>query len=130
MSLLHYFAALSRGKVVLWCYLIWYLSTVAQYFDSAPTIWLNSLGISIVVGIALLLSVAGKAPGSADPWQTFRLFFMPFAVSSFSALIKGRGFVLVFPPSSAQVAVQLALCAAFVLLVLALKRLVRNNGAH
>ena len=27
-----------------------------------------------------------------------RLFLMPFCVSSFSQLIKGKGFVLVFPP--------------------------------
>lgn len=96
IGIIQYFARLSPGKVVLWCYLIWYLSTVAEYFDPAPSIWLNSLGISLVIGVALLLSVGGRSPVFADSWQTFRLFFMPFAVSSFSALIKGRGFFLVF----------------------------------
>lgn len=64
------------------------------------TIWLNSVGISFVIDIALMLSVNGSS-ARADPWQTFRLFLMPFCVSSFAALIKDRGFVLIFPPTSA-----------------------------
>ena len=129
MNILRYFATLPRGKIVLWCYLIWYLSTVSRYFDPSPVIWLNSLGISFVIGIALLLSVGGTGPKFADPWQTFRLFFMPFAVSSFSALIKGHGFVLVFPPSPIQIAAQLAACASFVLVVLTLKGLMHAKEA-
>jgi hypothetical protein len=122
MNPLQYFARLSGGKVTLWCYLIWYLSTVARYFDPSPAIWVNSAGISLVVGVALLLSVEGKGPRAANPWQTFRLFFMPFAVSSFSALIKGHGFFLVFPPSATQAGLQMGACTVFVLMVLALKR--------
>lgn len=117
MRLIRYFQTLPAGKAVLWCYLIWYLCTVAAYFDPSPAIWLNSLGISAIIGVALLLSVGGGVSGFAASWQTFRLFFMPFAVSSFSALIKGRGFLLVFPPSLAQLALQLGLCAAFLLAV-------------
>jgi hypothetical protein len=129
VRVIRYFAGLSAGKVALWCYLIWYLATVIRYFDPAPPIWLNSLGISLVVGIALLLSVNRAGAMSADPWQTFRLFFMPFAVSSFSALIKGHGFILVFPPSATEVGIQLGSCAAFILVVLAIKRFARDNGA-
>ena len=129
VSLIQYFARLSAGKVALWCYLIWYLSTVVRYFDPTPTIWLNSLGITLVVGIALLLSVSGASPKSADPWQSFRLFFMPFAVSSFSALIKGHGFFLVFPPSAVEVGIQLGSCAVFVLAVVTIKRFANDNGA-
>ena len=128
MNLFQYLARLSAGKIALWCYLIWYLSTVFRYLDPAPAIWLNSLGISLVVGIALLLSVSSPSARSGDPWQTFRLFFMPFAVSSFSALIKGHGFFLVFPPSAAAIAMQLGLCGAFVLAVLVIKRVARANG--
>lgn len=128
MNVLQYLARLSVGKVALWCYLIWYLSSVLRYFDPAPAIWLNSLGISLVVGIALLLSVNSARP-FADPWQTFRLFFMPFAVSSFSALIKEQGFFLVFPPSVAHASMQLGLCAAFVLAVLIIKRFARDGSA-
>jgi len=128
VSLVHYFARLPTGKITLWCYLIWYLSTVARYFDPSPFIWLNSLGISVVVGIALLLSVGSAAPKAAASWQTFRLFFMPFAVSSFSALIKGHGFLLVFPPSLTEASIQLGACAVFVLAVLAIKRSSGKKG--
>lgn len=124
MSLLRYFQSLPLGKAVLWCYLIWYVCTVVTYFDPAPAIWLNSVGISAIIGVALLLSVGGRATPS---WQTFRLFFMPFAVSSFAALIKGHGFFLVFPPSWSQAAVQLGACAAFLAFVWALKRLAPLN---
>jgi hypothetical protein len=47
------------------------------------------------------------------PWQTFRLYLMPFCVSSFAALVKGKGFVLVFSPDSREIAVAVGLCAAF-----------------
>lgn len=120
MRLLRYLQSLSLGKTVLWCYLIWWVCTVVTCFDPAPSIWLNSVGISVIVGVALLLSVGGRATPS---WQTFRLFFMPFAVSSFAALIKGHGFVLVFPPSLAQAGLQLGACGVFLVLVWMLKRL-------
>src|SRR4051812_1946347 len=96
--MVRYFASLSAGKTVLWCYLIWYLVTVFNYFDVSPAIWLNSLGISAVIGIALLLSVQSPGARNIDHWQTFRLFLMPFCVSSFSSLIKGRGYILIVPP--------------------------------
>ncbi len=107
---------------MLWCYLIWYLVTVAYHFDPSPAIWLNSLGISVVIGVALLLSVGAAGKGRADPWQTFRLFLMPFCVSSFSSLIKGRGYILIVPPQLGEQLMSLGLCAAFVLWVVALKR--------
>ena len=46
---------------------------------------------------------------------------MPFCVSSFSALIKGKGFVLVFPPDVHEITIALAACALFVLFVLTIK---------
>jgi hypothetical protein len=124
--LVRYFAGLAPGKIALWCYLIWYLVVVLRYFDPAPAIWLNSLGISAVVGLALLLSVDRARPVT-DRWQTFRLFLMPFCVSSFAALIKGRGFTLVFPPSATGMYALAGSCAAFVLIVFVLKRLVHEN---
>jgi hypothetical protein len=51
-----------------------------------------------------------------------RLFLMPFCVSSFSQLIKGQGFVLVFPPDLHEIAISLAACAVFVFAVLMVKR--------
>ena len=91
--LLNYVRALPNGKLVLWCYLLWYLVTLAFYFEPNPGLWLNSLGISLVIGIALQLSVQRT---KGDPWQTVRLFMMPFCVSSFSSLIKNQGFIWFF----------------------------------
>jgi len=123
-----YFATLSAGKVVLWCFLVWYLSTVIQHFDPTPGIWLNALGISAIIGVALYLSV--REPGRAPPdrWTVLRLFLMPFCVSSFSQLIKGRGFVLVFPPDLHEIAASLAACAAFVIVVLLLRSLALRSA--
>jgi hypothetical protein len=122
---LRYFANLPAGKIALWCFLIWYLATVIHHFDPAPAIWLNALGISAIIGIALYLSV--REPGKAPPdrWTTARLFMMPFCVSSFSQLIKGRGFVLVFPPSPRELAISTGVCAVFVIIALTAKRIVR-----
>ena len=121
-TLLRYFSTLSTGKTVLWCYLIWYFVTVANYFDPALAIWLNALGISGVIGVALMLSVGSPGARKADRWVTFRLFFMPFAVSSFSSLIKGHGFILIFPPRLPELLTAASLCGAFILLVFLLKR--------
>jgi hypothetical protein len=125
-ALLKYLAELAPGKVALWCYLIWYLVTVVAHFDSSPTIWLTSLGISAIIGIALLLSVGGEAPANLNRWQTFRLFLMPFCVSSFSALIKGQGYILVLPSRPVELLTSLGLCAAFVSFVFVLKRTQRG----
>lgn len=121
--MINYFATLPAGKIILWCYLIWYLVTVYFYFDPAPAIWLNSLGISVVIGFALMLSVS-RPPGSpVDYWQIMRLFLMPFCVSSFSSLIKGHGFILILPPEPYQQMVLLAACLGFIGLVYLLKLL-------
>jgi hypothetical protein len=118
---LNYLSQLTPGKVALWCYLIWYLVTVVMHFDPSPGIWLSSLGISAIVGVALLLSVRSET--SSDRWQTFRLFLMPFCVSSFSALIKGQGYILVLPSRPLELFISLTLCAVFILFVYALKRI-------
>ena len=121
-SPIRYFAELPLGKTVLWCYLIWYLVTVFNHFDASPAIWINSAGISAVIGIGLMLSVSQKVSGKPDRWQTFRLFMMPFGVSSFAALIKGQGFVVIFPSNASELAVSAGACGAFVGFVYCLKR--------
>jgi hypothetical protein len=123
---LRYFANLSPGKIVLWCFLLWYLATVIHHFDPTPAIWLNALGISAIIGIALYLSVLEPGKPPPDRWTVVRLILMPFCVSSFSQLIKGKGFVLVFPPDLHEIAISLAACAVFVVCVLLVKRLVRS----
>jgi len=120
---LRYFATLPAGKLALWCFLLWYLSTVIQHFDATPGIWLNALGISAIIGVALYLSVREPGKPPPDRWTTLRLFLMPFCVSSFSQLIKGRGFVLVFPPDPRELGVSVAVCAIFLVGVLLLRQL-------
>ena len=127
--LLRYIANLTGGKIVLWCFLLWYLATVIHHFDATPSIWLNALGISAIIGIALYLSVREPGQPPPDRWQTFRLFLMPFCVSSFSSLIKGRGFVLIFPPDIREIASTLLACALFVIAVSIVKRATRPRPA-
>lgn len=126
---MRYFQQLTPGKIALWCFLIWYVAIVWRHFDPAPAIWLNALGISGIVGTALYLSV--REPGKAPPdrWTTLRLFLMPFCVSSFSQLIKGRGFVLVFPPDPREIAMAVAACATFVAVVFALRAVGTRDAA-
>lgn len=125
---MRYFAQLSAGRIALWCFLIWYVATVVRHFDPAPAIWLNALGISAIVGVALYLSVREPGRPKPDRWTVLRLFLMPFCVSSFSQLIKGQGFVLIFPPDSREIAVTLAACAAFIGAVAILRAATRPGG--
>jgi hypothetical protein len=118
--LVRYLAELSVGKLVLWCYLCWYIAIAALYFDNTPTLWLSSVGMSAIVGTALVLSTVSKVH-RPDGWAIFRLFLMPFCVSSYAALIKGKGFVLIFPPVLKHSAVAAGACAGFLLLHFALR---------
>jgi hypothetical protein len=122
--LLHYLRGLSTGRMVLWCYLIWWMVSVVHHFDPTPRLWLTSLGLSGIIGAALILSTQ-SASGTAtrlDRWVVFRLFLMPFCVSSFAALVKDAGYLLVFPPSLKENLIGLALITAFLLVVKVAKR--------
>lgn len=121
--MLRYIRGLNGSRIVLWCYFIWYLSAVFRYFDPSVRLWLTSVGISAIIGTGLVLSTAHSGPGAVrlGRWQLFRLYLMPFCVSSFAALIKGRGFFLVFHPDVAGNAEALGACAAFILSVQLLK---------
>ena len=120
-----YLAGLSGGRFVLWCYFIWWLVVLVRYFDRNPQIWLTSLGLSVIIGAALFINttVSGKARVKLEPWPTFRLFLTPFCVSSFAALVKGRGFVLIFSPQWEEMAVALGACLALGGMVLLARRL-------
>ena len=122
--LIRYLTELSTGRLILWCYFVWYAVVLVRYFDPNPRIWLTSLGLSFIIGIALFISTshAGSRKVQLERWQTFRLFLMPFCVSSFSALVKGRGFMLIFSPNPKEISVALGLCAALCCLVLVLKK--------
>lgn len=121
-----YIENMSFGKAILWCYLIWYLVTVVFYFDPTPTIWLNSIGISVIIGVGLILSVSGTNTGKRDFWQTVRLFMMPFCVSSFSALIKGKGYMLIVPPEPKVATISVAACVIFLTITYSIKHLGRK----
>jgi len=115
MRLITYFANLRVPKLVLWCYLAWYLTIVPFYFDPSPVIWLSAVGISALIGIALIF--ATKVPGQPmDGWTRFRLFLFPFCVSSYSALIKGRGFILLFPTEAGPLIAGVCACLAVIAL--------------
>jgi len=117
-----YLKNLSLGRAVLWCYLIWYLVTLAHHFDPSPRLWLNSLGISAVIGIGLILSISSlDGVRSVERWQLVRLFLMPFCVSSFAALTKNQGFVLVFSSDKLELSRALLCCAGFLGLVFTMK---------
>jgi len=118
---MQYIRQLRPGKIVLWCYLIWYLVTVYFYFDPSPTLWLNSLGISLVIGSGLLLSVGTFSTRGLYSWQSLRLYLMPFGVSSFSSLIKGHGYILILPPIWQQNLFALGCCISFIFMVWSIK---------
>ena len=101
MWLVRYFALLPPSRVILWSYVIWWLFMVAHDFSSDPRLWATSLGIGLIVGFALMLCTG---PITLDRfrnrfWESLRLFVCPFMVSSFSALVTGKNFILVFSPN-------------------------------
>ncbi len=124
IGLLGYLRGLTTGRIILWCYAIWYIVNVCHHFDTRPRLWITSLGLSGIIGAALWISTRSASRGTTqlDRWQIFRLFLMPFCVSSFAALVKDAGYVLIFPPTLRENAAGLALMAAFVGSVMVLKR--------
>lgn len=122
--LLRYLTNLSNGRLILWCYFIWYLVVLVRYFDSSLRLWLTSLGLSLIIGFALFISTTAASTNRVklDFWQTFRLFLMPFCVSSFSALVKGKGFVLIFSPNPKEILTAVISCAVLCGIVLTLRQ--------
>jgi len=123
--LIRYLANLSNARLALWCYFVWYCVVLARYFEPNLRLWLTSLGLGIIIGLALYLSTTATGDVKLGFWQTFRLFLMPFCVSSFSALVKGKGFVLVFSPNPIEIAVAAGLCFALWATVMSLRRFKR-----
>lgn len=111
--LVRYLAGLSTGRLVLWWYFIWYLVVLVRYFDPNPGLWLTAAGISLIIGTALVINTtaSGSRRVRLERWPVVRLFLFPFCVSSFSALVKGRGFVLVFSPRVGEMVLAAGLCA-------------------
>lgn len=122
---IRYLRQLSLGRALLWCYLIWYLVMAGAYFDPSPRLWLTSVGLSLVIGCALILSVSTPQVMRLDRWQIFRLFCVPFCATSFAALAKDRGFLLIFSSDPMETGLALGLCAIFLALVGLARRLAR-----
>lgn len=116
------------GRFILWGYFLWWIVVLIRYFDPSPLLWLTSLGLSGIIGAALYIntSFSGKTRVQLEAWPKFRLFLTPFCVSSFAALVKGRGFVLIFSPDWREVVGWLGAWAALGGLVL----LARRSRAH
>ena len=110
--------------MVLWCYAIWYVVNVSNHFDARPRLWLTSIGISAIIGTALLISTRSSSRGTTtlDRWQIFRLYLMPFCVSSFAALVKEANYIMVFPPTPRENLQGIVAIAAFIGFVTALKK--------
>lgn len=122
--MLSYLLRLTPSRVTLWSYLIWYLVVLWRHFEAVTSLWLNSLAMSVLIGTALYLSTvhSGRVV-TLDRWQVFRLYLMPFCVSSYAALIKGRDFVLIFHPTLGDNLLPLALIGALWAVVFAVQRL-------
>jgi hypothetical protein len=113
LGILGYLADLSAGRFILWCYFVYWLVIVVNYFDPDPQIWFTSLGLSLIIGFALYVNTTRSGPSRVrlGRWPTFRLFLTPFCVSSFAALVKGQRppFVLIFSPRLWDVSLAVAI---------------------
>jgi hypothetical protein len=125
--LLRYLSALNSARTILWCYFIWWFTTALRCFDPSPRLWLTSVGLSGIIGCGLYLSTAQGAT-KLGRWQIFRLFLMPFCVSSFAALIKDKGYVLIFSSRLEDNLQSSLLCVTFVGIVLLSKRMKRASA--
>lgn len=129
MLLLRYFGNLPASRIILWCFVMWWLVMVAIYYVPDPGLWATSLGIGLFVGYALMLSTGPVTLARFRQrfWESMRLFICPFMVSSFSGLIAGKDFVMFFSPHWLENAAALAAVAGFLLLC-GLLRMMRPGG--
>ncbi|MES2239941.1 MAG: hypothetical protein V4497_06735 [Bacteroidota bacterium] len=120
-SAIKYVLKMKMPKIILWCYLIWYFSIMSIYFESSLRLWASSLGISLIIGFALILSTSQQGINQ-DIWIKIRLFLFPFCVSSYSATIKGHDFILLFPNNRTHLFIGIMNCMLFVCLIWIVKR--------
>lgn len=125
--LLSYFKNLTYQKIILWCYLIWYVSIITIYFEPSVKLWASSVGISCIIGLALLLSTSQQGV-KQNIWIKIRLFLFPFCVSSYSATIKDQDFILLFPSNINHLITALFLCLIFVFMVGLLKKFYKYDS--
>lgn len=114
--MIKYFGHMNVKIKILWCYLLWYLYFVIKYFDLDPYLWGCSFGISLLVGFALNINSYDSPKDILkfeDKWKILRFFIVPFCVSSFPAVIKGKGFLLFFSPKPSENFYAILICILF-----------------
>lgn len=118
---LSYFKNIESQKIILWCYLIWYFTIITIYFESSLKLWASSVGISFIIGFALILSTSQQGT-KQDIWIKIRLFLFPFCVSSYSATIKDYDFILLFPSNLFHLLISVVNCLLFLFPIWCIKR--------
>lgn len=112
--IIRHFARLPAGLVALWCFLLWYVAMLFFYFEASLRLWGNALGMSLIIGSVLLLNIPHGGGPAREFWRSFRLFMIPFCVSSFSALVRDDGFYAILSPKLHENIVASLLCMAFI----------------
>ncbi|NJB84203.1 putative neutral ceramidase superfamily lipid hydrolase [Wenyingzhuangia aestuarii] len=123
---LKYFKNIRFQKIILWCYLVWYLTIMSLYFEASLKLWASSVGISLIIGFALVLSTNQQGV-KQNIWAKIRLFLFPFCVSSYSATIKDYDFILLFPSNLLHLLISILNCLLFLLLIWCIKTFYRHN---
>lgn len=121
-KLLNYFKNIRTKQTVLWCYLVWYATIISLYFEASIKLWASSIGISAIIGFALMLST-NQQGANQNIWGKIRLFLFPFCVSSYSATIKDSGFILLFPSNLLHLSISIINCLLFILMIWVIKRM-------
>lgn len=120
MVILNYLKNIRTQKIILWCYLIWYITVIIIYFTPSLKLWSSAIGISSIIGFALVLST-NQQGAKQDIWGKIRLFVFPFCVSSYSATIKDYDFILLFPSNTDHLLIASLACLLFLSVVFCLK---------
>lgn len=120
VAVVKYFKYIEVQKLILWCYLIWYLTIIGIYFEPSLKLWASSVGISLIIGFALILSTSQQG-SRQNIWSKIRLFIFPFCVSSYSATIKDHEFVLLFPMNVFHLFLSVLGCMLFLIPVWVIK---------
>jgi hypothetical protein len=126
-TVISYFKNIATQKIILWCYLIWYLTIITIYFEPSLKLWASSVGISFIIGFALILSTSQQGT-KQDIWIKIRLFLFPFCVSSYSATIKDYDFILLFPSNLFHLLISVANCLLFLFPIWCIKRFYKSES--
>jgi hypothetical protein len=123
---LKYLAKLSTGKIVLWCYLIWYLVTARCAFRGVARTVAQFIGNERNSWPRLTVEHSNSAPYTVKPLADVSP--ISYAILRFELFRshKRQGYILVLPSRPLELLSSFLLCAIFVLFVLLLKRTQRG----